>query len=132
MDGIQDALDSTVATVFLYAFDAVILSYFISFPMITCLYHRPANTSPRCHNRPAFICVKDSNSDRKKGSNMSPKHAAVARTSASGVAPVLFPRRYSYMVANDGCCDAGFGDHRCVAVHRSSNFVRNIRLTTTV
>lgn len=47
MDGIQDAVDSTVASIFIYAFDAAALSYFMSFPVITCLYRHPAAVSTR-------------------------------------------------------------------------------------
>ncbi|CAI4229618.1 unnamed protein product [Auanema sp. JU1783] len=39
MVGIQDSLGDTVSTIFLYMFDAIIILYFIAFPLTTIIYH---------------------------------------------------------------------------------------------
>ncbi|CCD66034.1 uncharacterized protein CELE_C32D5.7 [Caenorhabditis elegans] len=39
MVGIQDSLGDVVSTIFLYVFDAVVILYFIAFPLTTVIYH---------------------------------------------------------------------------------------------
>uniref|UniRef100_A0A8R1HZB2 Uncharacterized protein n=1 Tax=Caenorhabditis japonica TaxID=281687 RepID=A0A8R1HZB2_CAEJA len=43
MVGIQDSLGDVVSTIFLYVFDAVVILYFIAFPLTTVIYHPYVN-----------------------------------------------------------------------------------------
>ncbi|EFP07353.1 hypothetical protein CRE_26293 [Caenorhabditis remanei] len=59
MVGIQDSLGDVVSTIFLYLFDAVVILYFIAFPLTTVIYHPYVNCFNQRRGVPARFTIPD-------------------------------------------------------------------------
>ncbi|EGT48225.1 hypothetical protein CAEBREN_08909 [Caenorhabditis brenneri] len=59
MVGIQDSLGDVVSTIFLYVFDAVVILYFIAFPLTTVIYHPYVNCFRQRRGVPARFTLPD-------------------------------------------------------------------------
>ncbi|UMM18511.1 hypothetical protein L5515_014544 [Caenorhabditis briggsae] len=82
MVGIQDSLGDVVSTIFLYVFDAVVILYFIAFPLTTVIYHPYVNCFNQRRGTPARFTIPDTGSRTQTStleSNISGLEEAMAK-----------------------------------------------------